>query len=110
MRPKVACHSSFHLQLPDKVAIEHVTEWAMSNIMDQASNCDILNLIVSDLQIWLRPLQYVHLFIGKITGSNTVLKSFVRGLRKHELATPKLMQVLQSLKCRRINNVPAELI
>lgn len=87
-----------------------MTERPMTKVVTKTCYRDIEHLSISHAQIRLFSLNNQHLFPGQVTGANTVLKTFVTGVREHLVTEAQLLQVLQALKLRRINNVPKDLL
>ena len=50
-----------HLKTFDEVAVKDMTERAMAEVMDQASDSHIADLAICDFQIWLGMSENQHL-------------------------------------------------
>ena len=78
----------------------------MTQVMTQSRNSYIPNLFVSDLKIWLILLKKFHLLSGEVARANTVLGSLVSCPREHLVAQTELLQILQPLELRSVDNPP----
>ena len=76
MRPKVTCLSLLsHLKALDELAIKHVAEGSMAEVMHQASDRHIADFAVRDLQVGLGISENRHLLSRQVGDTDTVLES-----------------------------------
>ena len=109
MRPKVTCLSLLsHLEALDELAIEHVAEGSMAEVMHQASDRHIADFAVRNLQVRLGISDNFHLLSCQVRDTDTMLKSAMAARGEHLIAEAELLEVLQALKGRSVNYLPAK--
>ena len=108
VRPEVTCLPLItHLETLDEVAVEHVAERTVTQVVNQTCDGDISNLSVCDAQVGLSLLKNVHLLSGKMCYTDAMLEPTMASRWKHLVAQAKLLKILQSLERRRVDNLPA---
>ena len=109
MRPKVTCLSLLpHLEALDELAIKHVAEGSMAEVMHQASDRHIADFAVRNLQVRLGIPENRHLLSCQVRDTNTVLKSAMAARGEHLIAEAELLEVLKALKGGSVNDLPAK--
>lgn len=90
------------------MVIKDMAKRAMSQVVAETCDCYVADLFLSYIEIRLMLFEQLHLFAGEEASSDAMLCSFVCSTRENLVAEAKLLESLEALELRSVNDVPVD--